>query len=203
MVCFNFGEVWIVAKLISNRANLKGNWSGANEVKWHYSLKLTFVSSIRLILCIIIEAFPERKNAWGYFKKIFKSINASEGLWFGGKSLRLPRRFQVFLFFSSITRILFTVIHAFFERETSSGYFKTHNRSTNASEDLHFTEKLAVQDAWTSNCANVKDNCSGANEIRWHHPLTSIFIINYNDSLHYNWSVSWKKTTVAGILRKE
>ena len=60
-------------------------------------------------------------------------------------------------FISSITRILFTVIQAFSERKTYSGYFKTRNKSTNLSEDLHFTEgQLEAQDAWTSDCVNVK-----------------------------------------------
>ena len=65
----------------------------------------------------------------------------------------------------TIMRILFTVIHGFSERKTYSGYFRTHNKSTNPPEDLHFTEKLGVQYAWTSDGANVKDNWSRANEV--------------------------------------
>ena len=51
-----------------------------------FFIDFDFFPLIRLIFYIIIETFPEINKSPGYFKKIFKSMNASEDLYFREKS---------------------------------------------------------------------------------------------------------------------
>ena len=70
-------DVWI-----SDRANVNGHCS-AERMRLNGNIHgVWFFSLITLILCITTEAFSEKKNSCGYFNNIFKSINASEGLYF-------------------------------------------------------------------------------------------------------------------------